>query len=166
MARNRTLYIGRHAKSSWDHPGRSDIDRPLAERGVKNAYDMAHRMKERGDKPELIISSPANRALHTAIIFARGLRLPFSRFQVNEDLYMSGEETLLNIIFSLDNKIESLMIFGHNPDFTHLANYFLTNHVDNIPTCGLVSLTFNSAGWEEIHKSNLVDFLIDYPKNK
>jgi phosphohistidine phosphatase len=166
MAQTRTLYIGRHAKSSWDFPGRADIDRPLAERGVKNAYEMVHRMKERGDEPGMIISSPANRALHTAIIFARGLRIPFSRFLVNDDLYMSGEDIIMDIIYGVDNSVDSLMIFGHNPDFTYLANYFLNVPVNNIPTSGIVKLVFNAAGWEEINKNSLVNHLFDFPKKK
>jgi phosphohistidine phosphatase len=97
-------YLGRHAKSSWDFPGRADIDRPLAERGLINAYDMAQRMKKRGDKPQLIISSPANRALHTAIIFAKRAEDTSFRVMVNEDLYMAGEDSILQIIAGTDDK--------------------------------------------------------------
>lgn len=166
MGQNRTLFIGRHAKSSWDFPGRNDIDRPLAERGLNNAYEMAKRMKKIGDRPEIFISSPANRALHTAVIFARELRMPFSRLQIDENLYMGGIETILDIISGVDNNTGSFMIFGHNPDFTSLANYFLKDQVSNIPTCGMVKLVFNANGWEDIQKSNLVDSLFDFPKNK
>lgn len=166
MEQNRTLFIGRHAKSSWDFPGRNDIDRPLAERGLNNAYEMAYRTKKRGDRPEIIISSPANRALHTAIMFARELKVPFSGFQVDENLYMGGLDSILDIVSGVDNNTCSLMVFGHNPDFTDLANYFLKDHINNIPTCGMVKLVFNANGWENIQKSNLVDSLFDFPKNK
>jgi phosphohistidine phosphatase len=166
MAKEKTLFIGRHAKSSWDFPGRSDIDRPLAERGLINAYDMAQRMKKRGDKPQLIISSPANRALHTAIIFARELRIPFSELSVNEGLYMAGEDSILQIIAGTDDKVHSVMIFGHNPDFTYFANYFIHEQIYNIPTCGVVRLTFNVSRWENIHKGKLVDHFFDFPRKK
>lgn len=166
MGQNRTLFIGRHAKSSWDFPGRNDVDRPLAERGLSNAYEMANRMEKRGDKPEIIISSPANRALHTAIIFARKLNIPFSGFRIDENLYMGGEDAILDIISGVDNNTGSLMVFGHNPDFTVFANYFLKDQVNNIPTCGMVKLVFNANGWENIRESNLVDSLFDFPKNK
>ena len=166
MEKEKLLYIGRHAKSSWDFPGRADIDRPLAERGVKDAYNMVQRMIERGEGPQLIISSPANRALHTAVIYARGISLPFSSVWVNEGLYMSGEDKILDIIYGVDNSIDSLMIFGHNPDFTYLANYFLHDPVDNIPTSGLVRLNFRSDKWEGIGKTNLAGYIFDYPKRK
>ncbi len=162
----RTLFINRHAKSSWDDPGLDDIDRPLAPRGIKNACEMAKRMKKRGDKPGMIISSPADRALHTAVIFARELMVPFDEFRIMEDLYMGGEESVLDIIYGVDNRVSSLMIFGHNPDFTHLANYFLHDPVNNIPTCGLVGLSFDSEEWEDIHRSNVTDSFFDFPKNR
>jgi phosphohistidine phosphatase len=166
MAQEKILYIGRHAKSSWDFPGRADIDRPLAERGIANAYDMANRMNDRGDKPGHIISSPANRALHTAIIFARQLKIPFSRLAINENLYMGGEDSILEVISRTDSGLDSLMIFGHNPDFTYLANYFLKDRIYNIPTCGLVRLNLGTPGWEGIRKAKLLDYVFDFPKKK
>lgn len=166
MAMEKVLYIVRHAKSSWDSPGRPDIDRPLAERGLKNAYDMAKRMKQRGHKTDQIISSPANRALHTAIIFARELQLPVYQILINEELYMGGEDAILQIIMDTDNEVDSLMVFGHNPDFTHLANHFPDEKINNLPTCGLVRMVFDVPGWNDINRGNLVDFIIDFPKNK
>jgi phosphohistidine phosphatase len=165
MAKEKILFIGRHAKSSWDHPERVDIDRPLSERGVQNAYLMAGRMKSRGDMPQHIISSPANRALHTAIIYARELDFPLSGLIVDDDLYMTGERTILKIITGVSNDIDTLMIFGHNPDFTNLANYFLKDRIYNIPTSGIVMLSFGTTDWEKISRSNLADFSFDFPKN-
>jgi phosphohistidine phosphatase len=164
MAENKILFVGRHAKSSWDFPGRADIDRPLAERGVSNAYDMSHRMISRGEKPDIIISSPANRALHTAVIFARELKVSFTRLMVDDALYMGGEDSVLEIISGIDDQFNSAMVFGHNPDFTHFANLFLPDQLYNIPTCGVVRLTFEVSRWEDIHRGRLADNLFDYPK--
>lgn len=166
MVDEKILYIGRHAKSSWDYPGRTDIDRPLAERGVQNAYEMASRMKKSGDKPGLIISSPANRALHTAVIYARELNYAPGQIIINEDLYMGGEDAILQVISLVDDSIDSLMIFGHNPDFTYLANHFLNDRIYNIPTCGIVRLSFNVTKWEDIRRAVLTEHLFDYPKKK
>ncbi len=166
MAPGKTLYIARHAKSSWDFPGWADIDRPLAERGLKNAYEMARRMKERGDKPARIISSPANRALHTAIIYARELKIPLEYLAVNEDLYMAGENTILQVIAMVDDAVDSLMVFGHNPDFTYLANHFVHSQIYNIPTSGIVQLEFDVSSWEDIHRGKLTGHLFDYPKKR
>jgi phosphohistidine phosphatase len=164
MTKGKVLFIGRHAKSSWDFPERDDIDRPLSERGLVNAYDMAARMKKRGDMPEHIISSPANRALHTAIIYARELRFPLNRLRVNEEMYMSGEDSILEIITGLNNKFGAVMIFGHNPDFTNLANYFLKDQIYNIPTCGIVRMHFEVDEWAKVSRSTLADYLFDFPK--
>ncbi len=166
MATNKTLYIGRHAKSSWDFPGRADIDRPLSERGVENAHEMAKRMLKRGEKPECIISSPANRALHTAVIYVRQLGISFTDLVINEDLYMGGEDSILQIITTLDEHVDSVMIFGHNPDFTHFANVFLHDQIYNIPTSGMVRLTFDVSAWEDIHRGKLSENFFDYPKKK
>lgn len=166
METEKVLYIGRHAKSSWDFPGRADIDRPLAERGVTNAYDMAQRMRSRDDKPGCIISSPANRALHTAIIYARELNVPFTDLLIDEALYMAGEDSILQIITGMDDHVDSVMVFGHNPDFTHFANYFLSDQIYNIPTCGVVRLVFAIKRWEDLHRGKLVSYLFDYPKKR
>lgn len=166
MVEEKVLYIGRHAKSSWDFPGRADIDRPLAERGLNDAYDMAGRLKKRGHTPGYIISSPANRALHTAIIFARELKVPLSRLEINEDLYMAGEDAVLQAVAGANDSYGSLMVFGHNPDFTYLANHFLQEHLYNIPTCGVVRLVFSVNQWQDIHRGKLMDYSFDYPKKK
>jgi phosphohistidine phosphatase len=96
--------------------------------------------------------------------FRQGTGLPLSRLMVNESLYMGGEDAILRIIARTDNDINSLMIFGHNPDFTNLANYFLKDQIYNIPTCGLVRLNFDVTEWEQISNSKLVDSLFDFPK--
>ena len=166
MEPKKTLYIARHAKSSWDFPGRADIDRPLAERGLNNAYEMARRMKERGDKPARMISSPANRALHTAIIYTRELKIPFEYLSVDENLYMAGEDAILQVIGMVDDAIGSIMVFGHNPDFTYLANHFVHSQIYNIPTSGIVRLEFDVSSWKDIHRGKLIGHLFDYPKKK
>lgn len=166
MAKDKILFIGRHAKSSWDFPDRVDIDRPLSGRGLEDAYNMAGRMKKKGDMPEKIISSPASRALHTAVIFARTLNFPLADLQITEDLYMTGEDAVFQIISGINSNVKSLMIFGHNPDFTNLANHFLRDQISNIPTCGMVRVRFGVSEWDKISRSNLVDYLFDFPKKK
>ncbi len=166
MAKHKILYITRHAKSSWDRPDRADIDRPLSDRGVRNAYTMATRMRQRGHNADHIITSPANRALHTAIIFARVLNFPAYQVEINEDLYMCGADRVLQTLLTADNSNDSVMLFGHNPDFTFAANNFLGEQISNIPTCGLVRMEFNVSRWEDVHRGKLVDYIYDFPKRK
>ncbi len=162
----KTLYIVRHAKSSWDFEALLDFDRPLKDRGVNDAADMASRLNRAGHVPELIISSPATRALQTAKIFCEGLDIPESRISLSDDFYDAGCEDLMNVISRMDDTFSSLMIFGHNPGFTELANHLGTMVIDNIPSSGIVVLKFNTGKWEEIDRQLITKEFFDYPKNE
>ncbi len=159
---NKTLSIVRHAKSSWKYDNVLDIDRPLKNRGIRNAYEMADDYKH-GAKPDLIITSPANRAIHTAIIFARIINYPLGNIIINESIYAGYLEVLLNLISKSDNTVNTLMLVGHNPTFNELANYFLKKPIDNIPTAGIVTLTFETGDWKKISKDNLKKNSFIYP---
>jgi phosphohistidine phosphatase len=159
---NKTLSIVRHAKSSWKYDNVLDIDRPLKNRGIRNAYEMADDYKH-GAKPDLIITSPANRAIHTAIIFARIINYPLGNIIINESIYAGYLEVLLNLIGKSDNTVNTLMLVGHNPTFNELANYFLKKPIDNIPTAGIVTLTFETGDWKKISKDNLKKNSFIYP---
>lgn len=161
----KNLYIVRHGKSTWDYESTSDIDRPLKERGIKDAYTMSERLLKRNQVPELIISSNAARALHTATIFARTFKLNSKQIVINGDLYLTSPNTAIDIVSSTDNDIHSLMIIGHNPTFTDLANYYLKDKIDNMPTTGIAGFKFEINTWAEIKKSLPIESFFDYPKN-
>ena len=158
------LHIIRHGKSSWDFENISDIDRPLSPRGINNAYLMAKKLSERKVVPDRFITSPANRALYTAIIFARILKFPYDRIHVSDDVYMGYTDDLIKLIQSQDNTVSNLLIFGHNPAFTALANQLMDNYLDNIPTAGIVSLTYGVDSWEKVGKAQPEKDFFDYPK--
>lgn len=166
MATKRTLFIVRHAKSSWDTEGISDIDRSLKLRGIRAAYEMSRRLKIERQIPQVFIASPANRALHTAVIFNRVFEQKNSKIVIDERLYGTGIPTILKLISEQDRSIKKLMIFGHNPDFSELATKLTGGTYVELPTCGVCCITFNSDSWMEISASNIVDFYIDIPKNK
>lgn len=160
------LYIVRHGKSSWDYSNVSDEDRPLAQRGINDAYKMADRLKASGARIDLIISSTANRALYTAVIFSKVLNLPTSALMLEPALYMSYEEEIISVIKGAPNDTDSLMIFGHNPSFTQLANMFTSSYIDNIPTAGIVKLELDIDNWADINKRKVVKDFFDYPKKQ
>ncbi len=164
MKQMRVLHVVRHAKSSWDYNGTADIDRTLKTKGIRNAYEMARRLKLSQQVPQKIITSPANRALHTAVIFARVLGYPLSTLEISNVLYESSAEKILEMIRKSDDSLQSVMICGHNPDFTDLVNHFLKVPVDNIPTSGSVTLTFNIASWKEIDRKNMEKHLFNFPE--
>ena len=163
MPSRKTLFIVRHGKSSWEYENISDIDRPLKLRGIRNAYEMARRLKIECQVPELFISSPANRALHTASIFLNVYELGYDRLKVQELLYGGGVDGITGIIKSQSPAVSKLMIFGHNPDFSDLATTFAKKSYVELPTCGIAIFEFNSTAWEKIGRNNVVSEYYDSP---
>jgi len=164
MKKRKTLHIVRHAKSSWDYIDISDIDRPLKLKGIQNSYEMARRIKIRNTLPDLIITSPANRAIHTAIIFARVFEFPLNKIIIEEKLYGAEEDFIMDMVRNTDNSISSLMIIGHNPELTDFANIFVKDTIENIGTTGIVSIVFDADDWKEVNQNKLVSEHFDYPK--
>lgn len=162
----KTLTILRHAKSSWDSPSLADSERPLNDRGERDAPLMAERIHRAGIRPSLILSSHAVRAWTTARVVAAELRYPLEFLQRDKDLYLASRERLLDIISRQDEGFNNLMIVGHNPGLTDLVNYLVPGTTGNLPTCGVVSIAIDSDTWElrgDVSKELL---LYDYPKKK
>lgn len=159
------LYLIRHAKSSWSDPDLSDIDRPLNKRGKRDAPFMGKRLKKaHRANPDIILSSPAKRALRTAKILAREIDYPKGKIEIKDSLYGSGVQAMLNIIHYLDDSLDEVMLFGHNPDITSLANYLSDQQVDNIPTCGIFRVDFDVQSWKDVKKGAGIFKFFDYPK--
>ena len=163
---SKTLYIARHGKSSWDFEDIADIDRPLSTRGVNNSYLMAERLKTKGMIPGLLISSPASRALHTAVIYIRTFGLTWDSLKINEKFYFGYSNDILQVIEHVDDHFSSLMVIGHNPAFTELANSLSLNPVEDIPTAGIVTLIFPTDQWALVRKVKTEKVNLDYPKKQ
>ena len=151
----KTLHIVRHGKALQDYFSIQDHDRPLIEKGITNNISNAKQLHERYATPGLIISSFAARALHTAHIFAKLMNYPHERVQVNEKLYLGGENEIFSILESLPDELENVMIVGHNPDLTSVAITYGCITA-SIPTSGVVTIRFKAERWSEISKSNAV----------
>ncbi|NJM15789.1 MAG: histidine phosphatase family protein [Bacteroidales bacterium] len=160
------LLIVRHGKSSWGYENVADIDRPLKNKGVKNGYEIAGRLAENNMAPDIILSSPAIRALHTAMVFTRVCKLPLKQLEIKEELYFGNETEIAEIIKESSDEIGTLMIVGHNPTFTSLANLFIKDDIDNVPTTGVVNITFETNFWKKITKELVTGFEFDYPKKE
>lgn len=166
MSTKRTLLVVRHAKSSWEMEGVSDIDRPLKHRGIRAAYEMSRRLKIECLVPEKLIASPANRALHTAVIFNRVFEHRNAKLFIDERLYATGVSTIMRLISEQDEACKRLMIFGHNPDFSELSSRLTGSSYIELPTCGVCCIHFESASWGSISAANMIDYYTDKPKNK
>src|SRR5260370_37803153 len=159
----KTLFLIRHAKSSWDDPALSDKDRPLSDRGRRDAPKMGKRLAKRDVKPDLILSSPARRALTTAEIVAKKLDYKRKDIVVDDRLYAAAVHGLLNVIHGLGDKLERVILFGHNPELTELAHR-LSGEITHMPTCAVAEFTFTTRSWSDIGKAKLAKVALDYPK--
>jgi len=160
----KTLYLMRHAKASWDEPGVSDADRPLIPKGVKKTKLIVDFLLKKNTTIDLMISSPAVRAFTTAKIVAAGLNYPVNRIRTDRKIYDGYIDRILDIIYGTSNEHKSLMLFGHNPAITHLANLFLHPGIEIMPTSCVVCLSFDTKKWEDIPSQEAVTEFIIFPK--
>ena len=158
------LYLIRHAKSSWKDQGLADIERPLNKRGKQDAPFMGKRLKETKVHPDLIVSSPAKRALKTAKVIAEEIGYPKKRIKTDESIYLAGVSTLLHVIQNIEDSYQQVMLFGHNPGFTDLAESLTNQKFDNIPTCGIVCMDFDINSWKKVSEGKGKVVFFDYPK--
>ncbi|MDX1279265.1 histidine phosphatase family protein [Oceanihabitans sediminis] len=143
------LTLIRHAKSSWEHPV-VDFERPLKKRGELDANLVSKYAKLKVFKPDLILSSDANRAKSTAKIFIKNLDFQDVDFQYNNQLYDFSGRDLLTVIKNTNDTINDLIIFGHNHAITAFVNSFGSIYFENVPTSGLVSIQFDIPKWKKI----------------
>lgn len=145
------ILLIRHAKSSWKYDV-SDADRPLKQRGLKDAELVSEALKKSTFLPDKIFSSPAKRALSTCKIFIINLQYEHDLLQIEDQLYDFGGQNVIRFLKQLDNRYEKVMIFGHNHAFTSICNIFGDQFIDNLPTCGLVLINFDVNSWQNIEK--------------
>ena len=162
----KTIYIIRHAKSSWDDPSLDDFSRPLNERGEKDATRMGKRLKEKEFTVDLMISSPAERSLKTCKAIAKILEYPKEKIREEKKLYHAGDTQILTVLKAIKDPNDIVVIFGHNPGLTEFANSLLNQMITNIPTAGVVGGKLNIHSWKDI-KSGCGEMLFfDFPKSK
>jgi len=159
----KNLLLVRHAKSSWKDSALSDFDRPLNKRGKRDAPFMGKLLKKNGIKPELVIASPALRALETAEIICREMDFPKEKLIYNKKLYAAGDDEILAVINLVNDSTDTLMIFSHNPGLTDLANMLSDKYIDNIPTAGVVGLSCDG-NWSELRSQSCKFLFFEYPK--
>lgn len=147
----RQLVLIRHAKSSWEHDV-TDVLRPLKKRGLRDAALVSRAFKNSSFNPDIIFSSPANRALTTCKIFVKDLNLDENKIKIVEDLYDFGGQNVMNFITNIDDSYKKVMIFGHNHAFTSICNIFGDQFIDNLPTSGLVVINFDVTSWQKVKK--------------
>lgn len=158
----KTVIFIRHSKSSHTIEALADIHRPLNDRGYKDAQLVADALKNQKLKPQVIISSPAVRAISTALVFAQHLQVKYTNVQINESLYESGKAKIISLIKSFNNKLDCIILVGHNPDFEDTINSLIKTKIEKYPTTGVAIIEFKITDWNDINqsKSNLTKLLL------
>lgn len=161
----KTLYIIRHAKSSWGDFTTPDFDRPLNDRGKKDAPVMAGRLRDRDREINIFISSPARRAMKTCKAFCKEYNYDEDKILFKDELYHASVETFYKVISSIDDNHKNAAVFSHNPGITEFINSLATDvQIDNMPTCGIFGISVNSNYWNEFKTAEKKCILFDYPK--
>lgn len=159
----KTLYIVRHAKSSWKYESIDDIDRPLKERGINDAHLLSKILAKKIDKPDAFISSVANRALHTGVIFCRNFNFPLTNLKIKKELYSFSDGYLVKTVKALDDSFNSAIIFSHDHGINTFVNKFGSKPIAHVPTCGVIGIRFDEKHWKNIKRGNTI--LVEFPKN-
>ena len=161
----KTLFLVRHAKSSRDDPTLPDKERPLNDRGRRDAPKMGKRLAKRDVRPDLILSSPAVRALATAEIVAKKLDYAIKDIVVDGRLYGADPNDLLDVIRELGEKPKRVMLFGHNPELAELAHR-LSSTIIEMPTCAVAEFAFDIKSWSDVGQRTPAKAVLHYPKQR
>lgn len=160
----KTLLIVRHAKSSWNNASISDQDRPLNDRGRRDAPLMAQRLIRTNVTIDLFVSSPALRARTTAELFMRAYGRPEKELLIIPSLYHAAVQVFKEVITGLGDRYDSVALFSHNPGITAFVNTLTSVRLDNMPTCGIFAVTSLAASWSEFPTAGTTFWFFDYPK--
>jgi len=160
----KTLILVRHAKSDWGDPSLDDFDRPLNDRGKRDAPTMAHRLLDKKIKIDAFISSPAKRAKKTAGEFVSAYKRDKDDLILVDELYGAGENIFFNVVATAKDKHDCIAVFSHNPGITDFANLLTETRVDNIPTCGVFAVKADCKTWKEFANAKKEFWFFDYPK--
>lgn len=152
----KTIYIVRHAKSSWEYEGIQDIDRPLKKRGINDAYLLSKVLNNKILRPDIFVSSSANRALHTAMIFAENFTYPLANLKIKKSLYSFSDGYLIKTIMALDDAFDTAIVFSHDHGINSFVNKFGSEIIQHVPTCGVIGIQFDIKHWKTINKNKTI----------
>lgn len=147
----RQLLIMRHAKAEELHREQTDRHRELTAKGQQDALQMGAQLLQRNIMPDVIHASVATRTQQTAQLLSDVLKIQSESVYLQEELYNSAIRSYVNFIASLENNLNCVLMVGHNPTVSYLAEYLTGSEIGSMPTSGICILQFNSA-WNELAK--------------
>lgn len=155
----KTLFLLRHAKSSWDNPNDTDFERPLNKRGLKTAPFMGEILAKRKIQPGLILSSPAMRAKQTAVLVKESAKFS-AEITFEKRIYEASLTTMMEILSEIDDKFASVLIVGHNPSIEYLIRA-LSGEIQPIPTATFTKINMYFEKWDELYENcGEIEFII------
>ena len=154
------LILSRHAKSSWDHPGLRDIDRPLNKRGLRSAPVMGKALVARGFIPEVILASPSVRTRATADLLAEELEFSKEEIQIIDSFYGASPGGIVHFVEQLDDELNSVMLVGHNPTWEALHHRLTGEQIDHLPTSGVIVIDFEIDHWRDLSQEGEIQALL------
>jgi phosphohistidine phosphatase len=160
----KSLLLVRHAKSSWESNVLSDFERPLNERGKKEALEMAKRLTKDKISIDHFVSSPAKRAKKTAKFFIKEYGRDESEILFIPELYHAAVKTFIKIVAGLSDQYTAVAIFSHNPGITEFVNTLTPVQIDNMPTCAVFAVKANINSWNEFAEATKELYFFNYPK--
>jgi phosphohistidine phosphatase len=158
------LLLVRHAKSGWENPELKDFDRPLNERGKQNAPEMGKRLSEKKWSVDLIISSPAKRALKTARLLAKEINYATDDIDLNHAIYEASIDDLIEVLHQQSDTAKSIVMVGHNPGISYFLGFLAGEFMMDFPTCGMAYLELNITSWKQLKMACAKVIELDYPK--
>lgn len=158
------LLLARHGKPSWANREIADLDRPLKPSGLAETYRMAEWLQKQKVPVDLIITSPAVRAIQTALVFARAIKYPTYRMEINEHLYSDDQAKLVKFLHSMDNRYDNIMLIGHDPALTNLYNHLTKEAIDKVPSSGLAHLALKVETFAALKKGSCKSKFLKSPK--
>jgi len=143
------LVILRHAKSNRSYAV-DDIHRPLSAEGIERITSIAEKKADFFEHTDILLSSPAIRVLHTAMIVVQELYLPFEKLTIDQNLYTFSGSRVIDYVYTLDDRWTKVVLVGHNPAFTEVINHFSEVGINHLRTAGLAKITFDSETWSDV----------------
>jgi phosphohistidine phosphatase len=161
----KTIFIVRHAKAHRKGQNSSDFDRMITSKGQIDAHHMGHFLKSKNILPDLIISSPAPRAIETAKILANEMQYPQSKIEINQILYDIEFEELLKVLTHLDDDYQSVMFVGHNPPMSTMSDYLTKYGVGILSPGSIFCCEYKTDTWQAISKYGGMCKFLEFPED-
>ncbi|MGD1959191.1 MAG: histidine phosphatase family protein [Fulvivirga sp.] len=163
MQTTKTLQLLRHARAMDKTSEQRDIERELNSIGLQNSTRMGINFSKKKEEFDIIITSPAMRAKTTASLIAEQIAYNTAKIHVNDEIYEASIRSLLKVVNQLKDEWDSVLIVGHNPSVTYLAEYLTRGEIGDMTTCGVVKIEFDIESWAEVSEGlgKLVSY--EYP---